>query len=188
MQPEVADRAITLDAAFKLHSRPAAPYRIYLDFDGHSAVNTAWKPGVTVVTPPYDAVRTHRRSSHSSASCCRWCLIYTQTGQQLGPCPDKREKHQHTTGSPECQGATCVRTFAHKPLCTPLWHISHTLSQAIVWAVTVPHPVFMTRHHRSPRPTTTTGHRRRSPTSCLSGGRCLRTMPPLMSTSQPRSR
>ena len=39
--------------AFKLHSRAGSRNIIYLDFDGHSASETAWRPTGTIVTPPY---------------------------------------------------------------------------------------------------------------------------------------
>jgi len=35
----------TLDDAFRLHSKPGAPNRVFLDFDGHSFSNTAWGSG-----------------------------------------------------------------------------------------------------------------------------------------------
>ena len=43
--------------AFALHSRPGSRRVIYLDFDGHQAVNTAWNAGTgtagTITTPAY---------------------------------------------------------------------------------------------------------------------------------------
>ncbi len=39
--------------AFKLHSKPGASKSIYLDFDGHTASNTAWSR-TTIVAPAYD--------------------------------------------------------------------------------------------------------------------------------------
>jgi hypothetical protein len=39
--------------AFTLHSRPGSRNIIYLDFDGHSAAQTAWRPSGTIITPPY---------------------------------------------------------------------------------------------------------------------------------------
>ncbi len=38
---------------FKLHSKPGASKTIYLDFDGHTASNTAWSAS-TIVAPAYD--------------------------------------------------------------------------------------------------------------------------------------
>lgn len=46
-----------LDQTFLLHSRPGAQRTIYLDFNGHTAVNTAWNDGyglATISSPPYD--------------------------------------------------------------------------------------------------------------------------------------
>ncbi|KAI8465235.1 MAG: hypothetical protein J3K34DRAFT_525530 [Monoraphidium minutum] len=46
-----------LALAFKLHSRPGAPRKLVLDFDGHTATGTAWNQawGIpTIVTPAYD--------------------------------------------------------------------------------------------------------------------------------------
>ena len=45
--------ATTLDDAFLLHSRPGAPNRVFLDFDGHTFSNTAWGSG-TFQGKPYD--------------------------------------------------------------------------------------------------------------------------------------
>ena len=39
--------------AFKLHTKPGASKTIYLDFDGHTASNTAWST-TTIVAPAYD--------------------------------------------------------------------------------------------------------------------------------------
>ncbi len=45
--------------AFKLHSRPGASNRVYLDFDGHTFTNTAWGAGTFVaVAFSQDADRT----------------------------------------------------------------------------------------------------------------------------------
>ncbi|MCB1909997.1 MAG: PKD domain-containing protein [Rhodocyclaceae bacterium] len=49
--------AFPLDQTFLLHSRPGAQRTIYLDFDGHSATNTAWNAGygiASIDSPPYD--------------------------------------------------------------------------------------------------------------------------------------
>ncbi|NND57774.1 MAG: hypothetical protein HKN57_11050 [Xanthomonadales bacterium] len=35
----------TLDDAFNLHSRPGAPNRVFIDFDGHAFTDTAWGSG-----------------------------------------------------------------------------------------------------------------------------------------------
>jgi hypothetical protein len=35
----------TLDAAFALHSRPGAPHKVFIDFDGHNISGTAWNNG-----------------------------------------------------------------------------------------------------------------------------------------------
>lgn len=40
---------------FRLHSRPGARRTIYLDFDGHVAVNTAWNAGATINAEPFNA-------------------------------------------------------------------------------------------------------------------------------------
>jgi hypothetical protein len=51
--------AATIDpaAAFTLHSRPGSSRVIYLDFDGHTLVNTAWngKTGGACYADPYDS-------------------------------------------------------------------------------------------------------------------------------------
>ena len=39
---------------FKLHSKPGAQRVIYLDFNGHTTTGSAWKPGGTIVAPPFD--------------------------------------------------------------------------------------------------------------------------------------
>ena len=46
----------TTDPVFSLHSRPGADHVIYLDFDGHTTVNTSWNGsyGTTLVSPPYN--------------------------------------------------------------------------------------------------------------------------------------
>jgi len=48
----------SLQETFRLHSRPAAQTRIYLDFDGHITSNTSWTDSRTsssrIVTPAYD--------------------------------------------------------------------------------------------------------------------------------------
>jgi hypothetical protein len=42
-----------ISQAFLLHSRPSSSRTIYLDFNGHEAVDTAWNDSGIVVTPPY---------------------------------------------------------------------------------------------------------------------------------------
>jgi hypothetical protein len=41
---------------FKLHSNPNAKHTVYLDFDGHTTVNTAWNSATlpTIISPAYD--------------------------------------------------------------------------------------------------------------------------------------
>lgn len=64
LQPEVPDSSITptLTQAqiFKLHSRPGATRKIFLDFDGHTTVNAAWNhyngSKIGIITPPFDTV------------------------------------------------------------------------------------------------------------------------------------
>ena len=54
--PGAAD-PVDLTLAFKLHSRPGAPRRLVLDFDGYVTTGTAWNSlsgNATIVTPPYD--------------------------------------------------------------------------------------------------------------------------------------
>ena len=49
--------AFPLDQTFLLHSRPGAQRTIYLDFDGHTATNTAWNDGygiASIDSPPFD--------------------------------------------------------------------------------------------------------------------------------------
>ena len=49
--------AFPLDQTFLLHSRPGAQRTIYLDFDGHTATNTAWNDSygiASIDSPPYD--------------------------------------------------------------------------------------------------------------------------------------
>lgn len=50
LEVQVAPR-LPLSETFRLHSRPTAIKRIYLDFDGHAASGTAW--GGTIVTPAF---------------------------------------------------------------------------------------------------------------------------------------
>ncbi len=47
------DLSTTAANAFALHSKPGASKTIYLDFDGHTASNTAWSAS-TIVAPAYD--------------------------------------------------------------------------------------------------------------------------------------
>lgn len=44
-----------LEDTFRLHSRPTATRKIYLDFDGHDTVGTQWNNGrdATLTTPPF---------------------------------------------------------------------------------------------------------------------------------------
>ncbi|WP_020475325.1 proprotein convertase P-domain-containing protein [Zavarzinella formosa] len=52
-----ATAAATADQTFLLHSRPSATKVIYLDFTGHTTVNTAWNQYTSlssIVTPPYN--------------------------------------------------------------------------------------------------------------------------------------
>jgi hypothetical protein len=44
-----------LSSTFKLHSRPSSRSKIYLDFDGHNTINSAWNKNraSVLVTPPY---------------------------------------------------------------------------------------------------------------------------------------
>ncbi|RPH96961.1 MAG: hypothetical protein EHM68_09970, partial [Lysobacterales bacterium] len=46
----------TLDDAFTLHSKPGAPNVVYIDFDGHVIIGTAWNAGAaaTYYARPYD--------------------------------------------------------------------------------------------------------------------------------------
>ncbi|KAL4457578.1 hypothetical protein ABPG75_012443 [Micractinium tetrahymenae] len=53
--PAAADPAPS--EAFRLHSRPGAPYTLLLDFTGHTTTNTSWNSGWgldAIITPPYD--------------------------------------------------------------------------------------------------------------------------------------
>jgi hypothetical protein len=47
-----------LDQTFRLHSRPGALRKIYLDFNGHTTTGTLWNQnytgGANIVTPPFD--------------------------------------------------------------------------------------------------------------------------------------
>lgn len=44
----------TLDDAFLLHSRPGAPNRVFIDFDGHDFSGTAWNGGASFQARAYD--------------------------------------------------------------------------------------------------------------------------------------
>ena len=44
----------TLDDAFLLHSRPGAPNRVFIDFDGHDFSGTAWNGGASFQAKAYD--------------------------------------------------------------------------------------------------------------------------------------
>jgi len=44
----------TLDDAFLLHSRPGAPNRVFIDFDGHDFSGTAWNGGDSFQAKAYD--------------------------------------------------------------------------------------------------------------------------------------
>lgn len=78
---------ITQASAFKLHSRPGAPHRVLLDFDGVTTINTAWNAQYQVpviTTPPFDKVR----GATVRAPCVATAVaIQTQTEQLvcLGP-------------------------------------------------------------------------------------------------------
>lgn len=53
------DIPITATEAFKLHSRPSAKKKIFLDFDGHTVKGTKWNTQfkkTTYVTALYDKV------------------------------------------------------------------------------------------------------------------------------------
>lgn len=55
--PNMPDIPITAAEAFKLHSRPSAVKKIFLDFDGHTVVGTRWNSQYKIkahVTAPYD--------------------------------------------------------------------------------------------------------------------------------------
>jgi hypothetical protein len=53
-----ATAPFSLQDTFRLHSRPTAQTKIYLDFDGHITSNTSWRDARTssrrIVTPAYD--------------------------------------------------------------------------------------------------------------------------------------
>jgi len=54
---------LPLSDTFRLHSRPTATKRIYLDFDGHTASGTAW--GGTIVTPAFSLDSDYAAFSNS---------------------------------------------------------------------------------------------------------------------------
>ena len=45
--------AVDSTTAFQLHSRPGAPYVIYLDFNGHTTTYAGWNGGVAFTTPAF---------------------------------------------------------------------------------------------------------------------------------------
>ena len=53
--PITSTPSYPLEDTFKLHSRPAATRKIYLDFDGHVTQDTPWNAGrsPTLTTPPF---------------------------------------------------------------------------------------------------------------------------------------
>ena len=51
--PTAAQAQFPLSDTFKLHSRPTATKRIYLDFDGQVTKDPSWNGGAEIVTPAY---------------------------------------------------------------------------------------------------------------------------------------
>ena len=53
--PGASEPPPSLSSTFRLHSRPSSRSKIYLDFDGHNTVNSAWNKNraSVLVTPPY---------------------------------------------------------------------------------------------------------------------------------------
>lgn len=54
-EPSVSEAApYDLPQTFNLHSKPGSQRVLYLDFNGHTATNTAWASGSTINAQPYD--------------------------------------------------------------------------------------------------------------------------------------
>jgi PKD repeat protein len=82
-----ATAPVPLDQTFRLHSRPGAARKIYLDFDGHTTSGTSWKHyatgSTTFYTPPYDF--DGNPGSFSSAELERIQYIWQRVVEDYAP-------------------------------------------------------------------------------------------------------
>jgi hypothetical protein len=83
-----ATALVPLTDTFKLHSRPSATKKIYLDFDGHTTTGTSWNTSkniTTIVTPPYDIGDGSGTASFSNAELERIQYIWQRVAEDFAP-------------------------------------------------------------------------------------------------------
>jgi hypothetical protein len=82
-----AEALAPLTDTFKLHSRPSATKKIYLDFDGHTTTGTSWNntSRPSFVTPPYDIGDGSGTASFSNAELERIQYIWQRVAEDFAP-------------------------------------------------------------------------------------------------------
>ena len=109
MQADVPDSTPSNTDTFRLHSRPSAVKKIYLDFTGHTTEGTEWNAKYnrqTIVTPPFDTVSSgggggSRRDACAAmpwfcTSVCRACAhAVGNRGVGWGACGAANATPQH---------------------------------------------------------------------------------------------
>lgn len=93
LAPTINDGAVSAAAlvpltdTFKLHSRPSATKKIYLDFDGHTTTGTSWNntSRPSFVTPPYDIGDGSGTATFSNTELERIQYIWQRVAEDFAP-------------------------------------------------------------------------------------------------------